>query len=410
MIIRPLFPEEFLKGYLPRTLGENVLASVDDLLRMVDDTTLEGTLGTQRFAATAKSIAKLVSVEPEHLIRHHTLVPVQRCVVNSRVQTDATGFAASRFLRLALHRGGFGRLCRICLAEDLATEGLSYWHRSHQLPGISWCMKHGCPLSEYSVEKNAYSVSPAKVIDKVHDIDADIVRRHRGNETISRYAEILSLLTRNLPRPLCVAAVAALLAKRALELNLRVGRVGKRPALSDLVAERVPVQWVKEAFNVTPKGKPDGSFADWIDQCLHIRGKPPSGYAYALSLSLLWESPEDAVAHALEEQPRTPRPVGKFVEAKIPRMVLLWLRHEASAQTIANELGLAKETVVRRLQRLGVRKLTKEQRRILSAAFGKFVQGARMSDLSITRSIRIASLERLFRIASGPLSGEHSRN
>lgn len=38
------------------------------------------------------------------------------------------------------------RLCLECLREDLATCGVRYIHRSHQIPGVEVCSKHASPL------------------------------------------------------------------------------------------------------------------------------------------------------------------------------------------------------------------------------------------------------------------------
>jgi len=38
------------------------------------------------------------------------------------------------------------RLCLECLREDLATSGVRYIHRSHQIPGVEVCSKHASPL------------------------------------------------------------------------------------------------------------------------------------------------------------------------------------------------------------------------------------------------------------------------
>lgn len=36
----------------------------------------------------------------------------------------------------------FKRLCRVCMSEDKALYGESYWHRRHNLPGSYFCLKH----------------------------------------------------------------------------------------------------------------------------------------------------------------------------------------------------------------------------------------------------------------------------
>lgn len=41
---------------------------------------------------------------------------------------------------------GDNRACLLCLAEDMAAVGVPYLHRSHQLPAVTACWKHGAKL------------------------------------------------------------------------------------------------------------------------------------------------------------------------------------------------------------------------------------------------------------------------
>jgi hypothetical protein len=45
----------------------------------------------------------------------------------------------------------FLRVCRQCIRDDLKRHGESYWHRSHQLPGVHICLKHNGELMETNV-------------------------------------------------------------------------------------------------------------------------------------------------------------------------------------------------------------------------------------------------------------------
>lgn len=46
------------------------------------------------------------------------------------------------------------RFCPGCVSEDAMQYGESYWKRSHQLPGVSYCVKHEEPLRDASVGLN----------------------------------------------------------------------------------------------------------------------------------------------------------------------------------------------------------------------------------------------------------------
>lgn len=53
------------------------------------------------------------------------------------------GFAVS-----CVPRVGALRFCPCCKAEDMASQGFTWWRRSHQLPGTLVCLRHGALLCE----------------------------------------------------------------------------------------------------------------------------------------------------------------------------------------------------------------------------------------------------------------------
>lgn len=43
------------------------------------------------------------------------------------------------------------RMCTACIAQDLETFGVAYWHRTHQLPGVAVCLVHVQQLHEIRI-------------------------------------------------------------------------------------------------------------------------------------------------------------------------------------------------------------------------------------------------------------------
>lgn len=57
------------------------------------------------------------------------------------------------------------RFCPVCVKEDRAAYGETYWHRKHQIRNMSICMKHKCRLMESSVpvkSEQSYTFFPAE--------------------------------------------------------------------------------------------------------------------------------------------------------------------------------------------------------------------------------------------------------
>jgi hypothetical protein len=59
---------------------------------------------------------------------------------------------------------GDSRACLLCLAEDEATVGVPYLHRSHQLPAVTACWKHGAKLVEACPDCEKPFRRPAKFL------------------------------------------------------------------------------------------------------------------------------------------------------------------------------------------------------------------------------------------------------
>jgi hypothetical protein len=78
------------------------------------------------------------------------------------------------------------RYCPLCVAENIAVYGETYWHRKHQLPGSYYCTKHQVRLcnSRISIKLTATGFYPASnetQIDDVVTITADIFDRYKSS-------------------------------------------------------------------------------------------------------------------------------------------------------------------------------------------------------------------------------------
>jgi len=73
--------------------------------------------------------------------------------------------------------------CPLCVAEDIAVYGESYWHRKHQLPGYYYCTKHQIRLvcSHITTKQTTTGFYPAssESLGDVADAAADVFDRHR---------------------------------------------------------------------------------------------------------------------------------------------------------------------------------------------------------------------------------------
>lgn len=92
----------------------------------------------------------------EQIIRDRTLLPFylpfkHRYLAQQAVAAMRGDGVGHLKYQLGLLTGGLGaahplKACPSCVQYDLDKFGWAYWHRSHQLPGAWWCLKHKAPL------------------------------------------------------------------------------------------------------------------------------------------------------------------------------------------------------------------------------------------------------------------------
>lgn len=86
------------------------------------------------------------------ILQENTLLPAFRPFLgrpNAHPSSfDAVGMNAeiTHLPRHVVGMSGDAKLCLNCVADDEQTHGVGYWHRSHQMPGVTVCWKHKKPL------------------------------------------------------------------------------------------------------------------------------------------------------------------------------------------------------------------------------------------------------------------------
>ncbi len=100
-------------------------------------------------------ICDLLRTSADQLLRNHTPLPYAGSftsrAVHSKCWADALSGAESPPLRALMCHASravapMRKYCPSCTSEDLRAYGESYWHLSHQLPGVVICMRHGSRL------------------------------------------------------------------------------------------------------------------------------------------------------------------------------------------------------------------------------------------------------------------------
>ncbi|WP_423680493.1 TnsD family Tn7-like transposition protein [Undibacterium sp. WLHG33] len=77
------------------------------------------------------------------LTQHNTLLPAFRPFLGKPIPSNnGKSQEITHLPRHVVGMNGDAKLCRSCTREDLELYGAPYYHRSHQIPGVSVCWKH----------------------------------------------------------------------------------------------------------------------------------------------------------------------------------------------------------------------------------------------------------------------------
>lgn len=141
--------------------------------------------------------------------------------------------------------------CHECVQQDVHRFGISYWRRTHQIPGLTWCVEH---MSELKIASRVHpyndvpsvlsrSTKPPPYSREV----CDIVRESRVGR---KYAEIsLHLLKSPTSKP--IDRVVMTIHSGLISLGLRVGksRSSRYSTLADLAVDLLPRPWLIQHFS-----------------------------------------------------------------------------------------------------------------------------------------------------------------
>lgn len=135
-----LLPDEFILGWLNRfaeaNCHDNAWEFVQAVTSFIKETRSEGN-DTYYISSLVSDFAGIAFSE---LDKFHTLHPwFQFCGTNS-IPKELHPSAQNRsYVRMM---GIYSAFCQECIEEDKCLWGWVYWRRSHQVPGVTTCLKH----------------------------------------------------------------------------------------------------------------------------------------------------------------------------------------------------------------------------------------------------------------------------
>ncbi|MDY0748727.1 TniQ family protein [Paucibacter sp. R3-3] len=301
MYIPKMLPEELLFGYRGRIRFLNDLADGAAVTHALNN------LHAGRMSCTQRSELAFTELIAEHnkcsihdVVIHHTMWPYAAAIDRPAGEAAVEAFAQTQAGRTSLMRGvrRHAWLCKSCIEEDLAFWHVSYWRRSHQLPGALWCDKHQVPLWRCSLAALEEG-PPDHHLDRAQSFDTGASARARQNRHVQRCMDVFAGMLEAGPVVDRALSSAALIG-RAVALSLCRGIDDAPVAMTFLVRDRLPEEWLQEAFPKSIKWEKPviGSF-----EAICNNSMPLSVLAVAVVASLLSDSFSDAM-HLLDSRAR----------------------------------------------------------------------------------------------------------
>lgn len=164
------YPDEMLYSivcrYHIRSGNRTVQQTRSDLLSLSNENSYSYVLPS-KLGNFSKQLPFASSLTVEQLIENHTLFPYYRSYLTYKEQTALKNFMVGKKVRsiallakipkLELYNPSHLKYCSLCLEEDFKIYGETYWHRSHQMPGVKICLIHDQQLLDSTVTKEEIS-------------------------------------------------------------------------------------------------------------------------------------------------------------------------------------------------------------------------------------------------------------
>lgn len=374
MLIRPHpFPDELDEGYAGYVMRLNGLRSMKALDRLMRE--WAGCPDKSwREVSRLELFSKVANLSVMDFVLHHTTLPLRRGITSYQADLPHGSDRNKQiWWSTAMREARTGAFfCERCAKEDLEFHGRSYWRRSHQIPGLLSCTKHGIPLS-FCRDNSAFQQAPSQWIVTCETVDAAWAMEVAANNTISRYLAICDGLLES-TQPFTVNHVRAVLHHKGASLGLQTyaGKV-KAPLLSDKVIDQCGRQWLAL---VLPKlaDKPEKVALSKLDGVFYMKTSASTTFAYILACAVLFESADEALnALAGPLPPQGEVRQRKKIVIDPDELLSVYIGQGGNYAKVAKRLDVALASAASRLSNMGlpnmIESACKSTQKALSAFF-----------------------------------------
>jgi hypothetical protein len=204
-------------------------------------------------ACASADVLAWISREPIHeFIRGHTMLPLQRSVISATQRSDNDYATNTSLLQKKANCATRSHLyfCPECVADDVRKSGAPFWRRSHQIPGLYWCLEHHSALR--FIPHPGVKVSlPSDVLGVSREVDRRQISDAKANPFVQRFIE-LCIAMLDLKQPLRDYQIHKILKRRVFHLQ-ETNRSDDLPLKSGMLKLMYKTDWLNDVFTRTCK-------------------------------------------------------------------------------------------------------------------------------------------------------------
>lgn len=294
-------PDELLHGWRGRVATLNSLTKIELVESLLRAFAVRNGAELSDDPDFVECAAVVLGKERAELIRHHALLPF--FTVLRDLKPNKPGTKSAKHLRAYQRKEPFridgknALFCRQCTEEDLKAGNPSYWRRSHHLPGVSCCSKHGTPLVSAGGH-SSFDSCPHDFLDGKFK-ECTLPQGEVARLILLRYSQIAADILDNAPAIEIDSAAASLkLGKRASAAGLRISNSGRRKTPSSHVMDLLPIEWLRETF---PRVRWSASkYISTFDGACSPRAARYTTATLCLLAAILYEDADEAITDLLD--------------------------------------------------------------------------------------------------------------
>lgn len=397
-------PDEFILGYLGRIGEVNGIRSGSDLRKA-----LRQWYGQRQQSSPDNTLIEHLAfasgTDTYHFACYHTLIPICRAVssyLNDRKHGDPDNFGllsahAPRLLRNDI------QICPDCIQEDIEYLGYSFWRRSHQLPGIDWCLKHSSALRSVAGKQSDLLKQPSVVLKNLEEDERRLDQTTEENPIISRYAELVQVVL-DFKSPIAPEAISLLLAEKARQKGLRITPEGSRTVLSDLMSEQLPSAWMNKHFPLLLQKK-KGEFLYEYDGVCKRSGKAHVSTSYILATAMLIHTVQEGqklLLDALQAPPYNKKSNSTVKPFPLRRIKSAYVASSGNIKHMANLMQSKYKSLLVTTKSKGLPALSDATVETLVALQDFYDKKAPLQEILMRPGIQVATVSEILRTAATP--------